>query len=142
MLSSLHRDQKGLLLSPVYKLLKGIFQRWFCQRTKFCCFFCHCQVLLIFLIHLSLSNQYFYTIRSVAMILKVLTKVKFKVVAQTEIISSYWHTPVRKFSELLAINHIWSERRIILVPWLLKFYHVLVFYNLHGCALPRSWDVR
>ena len=27
--------------------------------------------------------------------------------------------------ELLAINHSLSERRIIFLPWLLKFYHVL-----------------
>ena len=91
------------------------------------------------MIRLSLSSQYFYTIRSVAMFLKVLNKVNAKVVMQTEIISYYWLTPVRKFLELLAINHISSEMRIIFVPLLLKFYHVLVVLYLHGCTLPHSW---
>ena len=31
-----------------------------------------------------------------------------------------------KLLELLAINHSWSERRIIFIPRLLKFFHALV----------------
>ena len=31
--------------------------------------------------------------------------------------------------ELLAINHSLSEKRIIFVPWLLKFCHVLFFFK-------------
>ena len=34
--------------------------------------------------------------------------------------------PFAKLLELLATDHSLSERRIIFVPWLLKFYHVLV----------------
>ena len=40
-----------------------------------------------------------------------------------------------KLLELLAIDHSSSERRIIFVPRWLKFSHVLVILNLHGCAL-------
>ena len=45
--------------------------------------FCHSRISLIYLIHLSLPNLYFYTIRSIAMFLKVLNKVNFKVLTQT-----------------------------------------------------------
>ena len=31
-----------------------------------------------------------------------------------------------KLLELLAINHSSSERRVIFIPWLLKFFRVLV----------------
>ena len=42
-------------------------------------------------------------------------------------------------SQLLAINLSSSERMIIFFPWLLKFSHVCLFYNFHGCALSYSW---
>ena len=43
--------------------------------------------------------------------------------------------------ELLANNHSLSERRIIFLPWLLKFYHVLVVLELtQVCTfLQLSW---
>ena len=62
-------------------------------------------------------------------IFEVLNKVNFRVLTQTlEVISCYRLTPVTftKLLELLAINHSLSERKIVFVPRLLKFSHVLV----------------
>ena len=55
---------------------------FFCQLTEFPWFFCHSSISLICLIHLSLPDLYFCTIRSITMFLKVLNKVNFKILAQ------------------------------------------------------------
>ena len=52
-------------------------------------FFCHSRISFICLIYLSLPNLYFYTIRSLTMFLKVLNKVNFRVLTQTEITLYY-----------------------------------------------------
>ena len=74
--------------SYVNKYLK-LFKRYisnmtfFCRTTEFCHSFCHSQISLICLIHLSLPNLYFYTIKSITMFLKVLNKANFRVLTQT-----------------------------------------------------------
>ena len=88
---------------------------FFHRTAEFRRFFCNSGILLICLIHLSLSNLYFYTIRSLTMFMKVLSKVNFKVLTQTKIISYYWLLLFAKLLELLAITHSSSERRIIFV---------------------------
>ena len=65
------------------------------------------------------------------MFLKVLSKENFIVLTKTYyylpiIISYCLLTPVCKIRRVIvAINHSWSERRIMFVPPLLKFSHVL-----------------
>ena len=55
---------------------------FFRRTAQFHHFFCHFQISLICLIHLSLLNLHLYTIRSITMFLKVVNKVDFKVLAQ------------------------------------------------------------
>ena len=97
--------------------------------------FCYSRISLICLIYLSLLNLYFYTIRSKAMFLKVLTKVKHY----------YWLTYSHSQNlELLAINHSSSERRIIFVPRLLKLSHILVvlYFAWVRTSPHLSWIMR
>ena len=56
---------------------------FFHRTAEFRRFFCNSGISLICLIHLSLSNLYFYTIRSLTMFTKVLNQVNFKVLTQT-----------------------------------------------------------
>ena len=81
----LHRNQEGFLLSPIYKAFKRYIldMTFFCQMADFRLFFCRSRISLIHLIYLSLPNLYFYTIRSIAILLQVLNKVHFKVLPQT-----------------------------------------------------------
>ena len=52
--------------------------------------------------------------------------------------TAFIHLPFAKLLDLLAINHSSSEKGIIFVSQSLKFSHVWLFYNFHGCALSRS----
>ena len=65
------------------------------------------------------------------MFLKVLNKVNIRMLIQPLFLIIDL-VPFAKFLELLAIDHSSSDRRIIFVPRLLKFCHVLV-------ALQRAW---
>ena len=61
------------------------------------------------------------------MFLKVLKKVNFTVhIHKPNLFLIIDLLPLAKLLELLDINHSSSERRIIFVPQLLKFSHVLV----------------
>ena len=121
-LFNLQRNKKGWLLSRVYKHLKGIFQTWtFSAELQNCHFFCHYHISLICLIHLSMPNIYFYTIRSITMFLRVINKANCKVLIY------YWLTPICE--TLVAINCSLSERRIIFVPQLLSSPVFRLFYN-------------
>ena len=122
----LHRNL-GLLLSPVYKYLKDIFQIWpFSIKWRNSTIFCHSWISLIWLIHLFLPNLYFYTIRSIAIFFKVLNKVTFKCLPKPTLFLLIRLLPFTKLLELLAINHSSYESRITFVPWLLKFFHLLI----------------
>ena len=76
------------------------------------------------LFDISLIILNFYTNRSMTMFFKVLNKVKLFLITDLVLFA--------KLLELLAINHGLSERRIIFVPRLLKFSHVLVVLQLEG----------
>ena len=100
-------------------------------------FFGHSQISLICLIF-SLPDLYFYAISfiPVTMFLKDLNNVNFRALTQTKLFLIIDVLSFAKLLELLAINYSLSERRIIFVPQLLMFSHVMgFFYNLHGCAL-------
>ena len=56
---------------------------FFPRTAEFRRFFCHSQISLICLIHLSLPNLCFYTIRFITVFLNCLNKVNFKVLTQT-----------------------------------------------------------
>ena len=94
---------------------------FFCWIAKLCHFFCHYHISLICLIHLSMPNIYFYTIRSITMFLRVINKANCKVLIY------YWLTPICE--TLVAINCSLSERRIIFVPQLLSSPVFRLFYN-------------
>ena len=94
-----------------------------CQMTEFGCFFHYSRVSLICLICFNLPNLYFYTIRSMTMFLKVLNKVNFKAPTKSWLFLIADLLLFAKLLKLLVINHSSSKRRIIFVPWLLKFSH-------------------
>ena len=60
------------------------------------------------------------------LILKVLNKVKFRALHKPKLFLIIKLLQFAKLLELLASNHSLAERRIIFVPRLLKFSHVLV----------------
>ena len=79
---------------------------FFCQMLGFtAAFFCHSQISLISLIYISLPNLNFYTIRSMAMFLKVLNKVNFRVFILKPKLFIIDLIQFAKFLVLLAINH-------------------------------------
>ena len=77
-----------------------------------------------------LAKSIFYTIKFMAMFLKVLNKVQFRATTQTLIVSFIIidFLLFAKPLELVAINNSSSERRIIFVPRSLKFSMFWLFY--------------
>ena len=103
------------------------FQTWpFSTERRNSYFFvtpkCH------YLVNVILWQIYIFIPLDPWLFLKVLNKVNFRAFTQTKVISYYWLIPVllTKLLQLLAINHSLSERRIIFVTRLSKFFYVLV----------------
>ena len=107
------------------------FQTWpFPLNSRILPFWCHSQISLIFWYifpcqtHTTRSHYipcHSYAIRSMTMFLKVLNKLDFRVLAQTQTIYYYWLTPICK-------------TRIPILR-LLKFSHVLVVFYLTSISL-------
>ena len=87
------------------------FKRYISDMTFFCRFFCHTRISLICLVHLSLLNLYFYTSRSITMLLKVLNNVNF-------------NNRGTKINYFLLLTY--CRLRVTFVLQLLKFSHGLV----------------
>ena len=104
--------------------------------TELHLFFCYSWMSLKCLIYL--WQIYIFIPLDPWLFFKVLNKVNFTALSQAWVISYYWHTPApfKKLLEFLAINYSLFERRIIFVPWLLKFSMFWLFYNLMGVHFP------
>ena len=134
------KKSKRFTYRPSLKAFKRYISNmnFFRQTVELRRFFCHPQISLICLIHFSLPNLYFYSIRSVTMFLKVLSKVNIRVLTKPKLFLIIDLLPFTKPLELLAVNHSSSERTIIFVPRLFGSPMFWLFCNLHGCAFPLS----